>query len=333
MSDIITPNEQQDDQQHNIHTNRPQQLSEFIGQAHAVQQITTLVQTAKRRNETAEHILIAGPPGLGKTTLANLVAQEQESQIHIILAQSISKSIDLITILMRLNERDVLFIDEIHRLPKHIAEILYPAMEDHQIHLTSTDENDQVATHTIPLKPFTLVGATTRPGMLPTPLQDRFGLTIILQFYPIDDLARIIERDANIMQISGDQNTWNTIAEASRGTPRIAKRLLRRVRDYAQAQHITHITPDIVRATLQSLAIHNDGLTQLDIQYLQLLARNGGGPLGIKTIASSLFQSVELLEVNNEPILLLRNLIIITPRGRQLTTAGAQYIRQQSTTN
>ncbi|KIC21964.1 Holliday junction branch migration DNA helicase RuvB [Leisingera sp. ANG-Vp] len=297
---------------------RPQGLGEFIGQAEARANLRVFIESARRRGEAMDHTLFHGPPGLGKTTLAQIVARELGVNFRMTSGPVLAKAGDLAAILTNLEARDVLFIDEIHRLNPAVEEVLYPAMEDFELDLV-IGEGPAARTVRIELQPFTLVGATTRMGLLTTPLRDRFGIPTRLQFYTIDELFEIVSRNARKLGAPADDAGAREIARRARGTPRIAGRLLRRVVDFAVVEGDGKITRELADGALTRLGVDQLGLDGADRRYLTLIAENyGGGPVGIETISAALSESRDALEEVIEPYLLQQGLIQRTPRGRML---------------
>lgn len=297
---------------------RPQALGDFIGQAEARANLRVFIESARRRNEAMDHVLFHGPPGLGKTTLAQIMARELGVNFRMTSGPVLAKAGDLAAILTNLEANDVLFIDEIHRLNPVVEEVLYPAMEDFELDLV-IGEGPAARTVRIELQPFTLVGATTRLGLLTTPLRDRFGIPTRLQFYTVDELHEIVTRNAVKLGAPADVDGAQEIAKRARGTPRIAGRLLRRVVDFAVVEGDGRITRDIADNALTRLGVDNLGLDGADRRYMGLMAEHyGGGPVGIETLSAALSESRDALEEVIEPYLLQQGLIQRTPRGRML---------------
>ncbi|NRB36561.1 MAG: Holliday junction branch migration DNA helicase RuvB [Rhodobacteraceae bacterium] len=297
---------------------RPQELDAFIGQAEARANLKVFIESARRRGEAMDHTLFYGPPGLGKTTLSQIIARELGVNFRMTSGPVLAKAGDLAAILTNLEARDVLFIDEIHRLNPAVEEVLYPALEDFELDLV-IGEGPAARTVRIELQPFTLVGATTRLGLLTTPLRDRFGIPTRLQFYTVDELHQIVTGNARKLGAPADDDGAREIARRARGTPRIAGRLLRRVVDFAVVEGDGRITRDLADMALTRLGVDNLGLDGADRRYLSLIAENyGGGPVGIETIAAALSESRDAIEEVIEPYLLQQGLIQRTPRGRML---------------
>jgi len=305
---------------------RPQRLDDFIGQSRVKANLSVFIQAAKARREALDHVLFAGPPGLGKTTLAQIVARELGVNFRATSGPVIAKAGDLAALLTNLEERDVLFIDEIHRLNPAVEEVLYPAMEDFQLDLI-IGEGPAARSVRIDLAKFTLIGATTRTGLLTTPLRDRFGIPLRLQYYTEDELLQIVERGARILGLNLARDGALEIARRSRGTPRIAGRLLRRVRDFAAVQGAEMVDAKVADVALSAMEVDALGLDAMDRRYLKCIAENfGGGPVGIETIAASLSESRDALEEVIEPFLIQQGLVARTPRGRVLTARAFRHL-------
>ena len=305
---------------------RPQTLSEFIGQRDARANLRVFIESARRRGEAMDHVLFHGPPGLGKTTLAQIMARELGVGFRMTSGPVLAKAGDLAAILTNLERNDVLFIDEIHRLNPAVEEVLYPALEDFALDLV-IGEGPAARTVRIDLQPFTLVGATTRLGLLTTPLRDRFGIPTRLEFYTIPELHQIVTRGARLMGAPASDDGAQEIARRARGTPRIAGRLLRRVVDFAVVEGDGTVTREIADSSLTRLGVDHLGLDGADRRYLALIAENyGGGPVGIETIAAALSESRDALEEVIEPFLLQQGLIARTPRGRMLAHKGWAHL-------
>ncbi len=305
---------------------RPQVLEEFVGQAEARANLAVFIQSARMRGEAMDHTLFHGPPGLGKTTLAQIMARELGVGFRMTSGPVLAKPGDLAAILTNLEPRDVLFIDEIHRLSPVVEEVLYPAMEDFALDLV-IGEGPAARTVRIELQPFTLVGATTRLGLLTTPLRDRFGIPTRLQFYTEDELDLIVSRGARLLGIAADPAGTREIAKRSRGTPRIAGRLLRRVVDFVTVEGDGRLTKEIADSSLTRLGVDHIGLDGADRRYLGLLAEHyGGGPVGVETIAAALSEARDAIEEVIEPYLLQQGLIQRTPRGRMLAARAWRHL-------
>lgn len=310
-------------------TLRPQTLDDFTGQAEARANLKIFIEAAKNRGEALDHVLFVGPPGLGKTTLAQIMAKELGVNFKSTSGPVIAKAGDLAALLTNLEERDVLFIDEIHRLSPAVEEILYPAMEDFQLDLI-IGEGPAARSVKIDLSKFTLVAATTRLGLLTNPLRDRFGIPVRLSFYTVEELELIVRRGARIMGLPMTEEGAREIARRSRGTPRIAGRLLRRVRDFAEVARAESVTRQIADEALTRLLVDNMGLDQLDMRYLMMIAVNfGGGPVGIETIAAGLSEPRDAIEDIIEPYMIQQGFIQRTPRGRILTGTAWKHLGMQ----
>ena len=304
---------------------RPQSFDDYVGQEDLKQNLKVFVTAAKMRNESLDHVLLYGPPGLGKTTMSMIIANEMGTNIKVTTGPSIEKTGDLVAILTQLEAGDILFIDEIHRLPKMIEEVLYPAMEDYCVDVVIGKE---AATRSvrIDLPPFTLVGATTRAGDLSSPLRDRFGITSKLEYYNTKDLVQIVSRTAQVYNMEMEDEAKVELARRSRGTPRIANRLFRRFRDFAQFNGEEIITLERTKEALGRLKVDHLGLDDVDHKYLMgIIDRFRGGPVGLETIAASIGEEPQTLEDVYEPYLLQTGLIKRTPRGRVVTELGYQH--------
>jgi Holliday junction DNA helicase RuvB len=314
------------DEDHPETSLRPQTLGEFIGQARVCANLKVFIDAARGRREALDHVLFAGPPGLGKTTLAQIVARELGVNFRATSGPVIAKAGDLAALLTNLEDRDVLFIDEIHRLNPAVEEILYPAMEDFQLDLI-IGEGPSARSVRIDLARFTLIGATTRTGLLTTPLRERFGIPIRLEFYEVAELEEIVRRGARLLGLPLTPEGAHEIARRARGTPRVAGRLLRRVRDFASAAGAGAVDAKLADGALAQLEVDARGLDALDHRYLRCIAVNyGGGPVGIETIAAALSEPRDAIEEIIEPYLLQQGFIARTPRGRVLTQAAFAHL-------
>ena len=309
---------------------RPTSFDAYVGQNQVVENLKIAIEAARGRSEPLDHVLFFGPPGLGKTTLATLIAREMGAALRAASGPTLEKPKDLVGILTDLGDGDVLFIDEIHRLGRVIEEFLYPAMEDFQIDFV-VDQGAYAKSIKLPLKRFTLVGATTRAGMLSAPLRERFGITHHLDYYAPEELQQIVERSARILNVPIDDAGARTIAERSRGTPRIANRLLRRVRDFAQVRADGHVTAEVAREALAREGVDRLGLDRLDRAFLETIAEQyGGGPVGIGAIAATLTEDVETLEDVVEPYLLKTGFVQRTASGRKVTAAAYAHLGKRT---
>ncbi len=305
---------------------RPQKLSEYVGQPAVRDQMGLAIEAARRRNEALDHVLIFGPPGLGKTTLAHILATEMGVNLRITSGPVLEKAGDLAALLTNLEPRDVLFIDEIHRLSPVVEEILYPAMEDYQLDIM-IGEGPAARSIRLDLPAFTLIGATTRAGALTSPLRDRFGIVQRLQFYNVDDLTHIVGRSAGILGAPIEGNGAREIARRARGTPRVANRLLRRVRDFAEVKGQGVITEPIAAAALKMLDVDSEGFDPLDRRLLEILVqRFDGGPAGIESLAAALGESRDTIEDVIEPYLIQQGFLERTPRGRVAALKAYQHL-------
>jgi Holliday junction DNA helicase RuvB len=322
---INTPFERPEDKEFD-RALRPRALKEFIGQAHIKQLLDISIKAAKLRKESLDHILLYGPPGLGKTTLAGIIANELGVNITVSSGPVMEKPSDLAGILTNLQRHEVLFIDEIHRLSHIIEEYIYPAMEDFQMEII-LDNGPSARTLRISIEPFTLIGATTRAGLLTPPLRDRFGIILRLDYYDLDSINQIIRRSANILEIPAEDEGIAELARRSRGTPRIANRLLRRVRDFAQIMGNGVITMDIALQALEMLQVDNEGLDEMDKRLLStIIEYYRGGPVGIKTLATAVGEDPGTIEEIFEPYLVQQGFLERTPQGRKATYKAYQHL-------
>jgi holliday junction DNA helicase RuvB len=301
---------------------RPRRLDEFVGQERIREQLSVVLDAAKGRGEALDHVLFAGPPGLGKTSLAFIIREELGVGIRTVAGPALERKGDMAAILTGLEEHDVLFIDEIHRLNRAIEEILYPALEDFRLDIV-VGQGPAARTLTLDLPSFTLVGATTRTGLLTTPLRDRFGMIYRLDYYSPDELARIVRRSARIFGVEIQDEAAEEIARRSRGTPRVANRILRRVRDVAEVRHDGAVTLDVAHEALALLEVDDSGLERIDRELLRAIVQKfGGGPVGLSTLSVTLGEEADTIEDVYEPYLLQLGLIQRTPRGRIVTELG-----------
>jgi holliday junction DNA helicase RuvB len=307
---------------------RPARLDEFVGQPKIRAQLDVVLQAASQANRVADHILFAGPPGLGKTTLAMIIANESGRQLRLTSGPAIQSSADLASMLSALQPGDVLFVDEIHRMARSAEEMLYLAMEDFRVDVM-VGKGPGAASISLDIAPFTLVGATTRSGMLPTPLRDRFGFTAFLEFYSADELASVITRSARLFDLEVSPEAVAFLAERSRGTPRIANRLLRRVRDFASVRAQPRVDLQVASETLALFEIDGRGLDRIDRKLLELLANQfAGKPTGLKTLAVAIGEEPDTLEAVIEPYLIRLGYINRSPRGREITESGLAHLGQ-----
>jgi Holliday junction DNA helicase RuvB len=301
-------------------TLRPRDFTRFVGQTQVVENLRLAIRAARARGEPLEHLLLSGLPGLGKTTLAGIVARDMEAHLHETSGPALQRPADLVGILTNLEQGDFLFIDEIHRLPRAVEEVLYTAMEDFVVDVV-LDQGPAARSIRLNMPRFTLIGATTREGLLSGPFRARFGLQEKLDLYPADQLARILQRSADALQVVASDDSIAYIAARSRGTPRVANRFLRRVRDLAQDQYANRIDLDVARESISRLVVDDHGLCTLDRRILETLLRHGGGPLGLKTIAVAVGEEDRTIEEVYEPYLIRTGLLARTPQGRLASTA------------
>jgi Holliday junction DNA helicase RuvB len=322
-SELLVPAYQEGDEDTSL---RPRRLAEFVGQERVKAQLEVALSAAITRGDALDHVLLVGPPGLGKTSLAYILREELGVGIRTVAGPAVERKGDLAAILTSLEERDVLFVDEIHRLNPGAEEILYPALEDYRLDIV-VGQGPAARTLTLDLPPFTLVGATTRTGLLTTPLRDRFGMTFRLGYYEQAELAEIVCRSARILSVAITGEAAEEIARRSRGTPRVANRILRRVRDVAQVRHAGRITVEIAREALELLEVDEEGLERADRDLLEAIVHKfGGGPVGLSTLAVSLGEEPDTVEDVYEPFLLQLGFIQRTPRGRVVTERGIAHV-------
>ncbi|MBC7834697.1 MAG: Holliday junction branch migration DNA helicase RuvB [Phycisphaerales bacterium] len=322
---FVSAQQRPDEEQRNWSL-RPTRMAEYVGQPDLLQRLRITIQAVRSRNEPMEHVLLHGPPGLGKTTLAHVIAEEMNSRVHVTSGPALSRGTDLVSALTRVEPNDVLFIDEIHRLPIAVEEFIYPAMEDFRIDVP-VDSGLSARTVQIHLKPFTLIGATTRAGLVSAPLRSRFGITHHLKFYTPSELLLILERSCRLLAVPGDREGLEAIAQRSRGTPRIANRLLRRVRDFSQVKSDGRISTPMVAEALALEGVDALGLDEIDRTYLRTIATTyEGGPVGLEAVAATMNEDSGTLEDVVEPYLLQIGFLARTKRGRSLTRTGAEHM-------
>ena len=325
MKRLVDSNKVNDDNfEQNI---RPQTLDEYVGQSDIKSNLDVFIKACKMRDEVLDHVLLYGPPGLGKTTLAHIIAHEMGANIKTCTGPSIEKSGDLAAILSTLEPGDILFIDEIHRIPRYIEEILYPAMEDFVLDIVITNNDGSSRNLRIDLPPFTLVGATTRAGDISAPLRDRFGITAKLNYYTEDELETIINRTSRVLEMPIEEKAAKELARRSRKTPRIANRLFKRVRDFALVFEQDVIDEEITKTSLDRLKVDDSGLDQMDIEYLEaLITKFNGGPVGAATVATSIGEETTTIEDVVEPYLLQEGFVKRTPRGRIVLPKAYEHL-------
>jgi holliday junction DNA helicase RuvB len=310
---------------------RPQSLDEFVGQARTKRVLSMSIEAARQRGEVLDHVLFAGPPGLGKTSLAHIIARELGVSVHVTSGPAVERAADLAAIVNNLEEGDVLFIDEIHRLQRPVEERLYSAMEDYEFHIV-VGEGMGARTMKLAVNPFTLVGATTRSGLLSSPLRDRFGQHYHLDFYTHEELGEVVRRSAALLKMSIEDGGARELAARSRGTPRIANRLLRRVRDFAQVNEAPIVTREVALGALELLEIDTAGFDKMDRAILSaVIDKFGGGPVGVETLAAAIGEEPDTIEEVHEPFLLQEGFLMRTPRGRAATDRAYKHLGRTRT--
>lgn len=310
---------------------RPLSLDEFVGQARTKRVLSMSIEAARQRGEVLDHVLFAGPPGLGKTSLAHIIARELGVSVHVTSGPAVERAADLAAIVNNLEEGDVLFIDEIHRLQRPVEERLYSAMEDYEFHIV-VGEGMGARTMKLAVNPFTLVGATTRSGLLSSPLRDRFGQHYHLDFYTHEELGEVVRRSAALLKVSIDGGGARELAARSRGTPRIANRLLRRVRDFAQVNEAPTVTREVALGALELLEIDTAGFDKMDRAILSaVIDKFGGGPVGVETLAAAIGEEPDTIEEVHEPFLLQEGFLMRTPRGRAATDRAYKHLGRTRT--
>jgi holliday junction DNA helicase RuvB len=327
---LATPTEVEEDRRFD-HSLRPPSLDEFIGQARTKRVLSMSIEAARQRGEVLDHVLFAGPPGLGKTSLAHIIARELGVSVHVTSGPAVERAADLAAIINNLEQGDVLFIDEIHRLQRPVEERLYSAMEDYEFHIV-VGEGMGARTMKLAVNPFTLVGATTRSGLLSSPLRDRFGQHFHLDFYTHEELGEVVRRSARLLKVSIDDGGARELATRSRGTPRIANRLLRRVRDFAQVRKAPSVTREVALGALELLEIDPAGFDRMDRAILSaVIDKFGGGPVGVETLAAAIGEEPDTIEEVHEPFLLQEGFLMRTPRGRAATDRAYKHLGRTRT--
>jgi holliday junction DNA helicase RuvB len=327
---LAAPTEVEEDRRFD-HSLRPPSLDEFIGQARTKRVLSMSIAAAGQRGEVLDHVLFAGPPGLGKTSLAHIIARELGVSVHVTSGPAVERAADLAAIINNLEEGDVLFIDEIHRLQRPVEERLYSAMEDYEFHIV-VGEGMGARTMKLAVNPFTLVGATTRSGLLSSPLRDRFGQHFHLDFYTHEELGEVVRRSARLLKVSIDDGGARELAARSRGTPRIANRLLRRVRDFAQVNEAPTVTREVALGALELLEIDTAGFDRMDRAILSaVIDKFGGGPVGVETLAAAIGEEPDTIEEVHEPFLLQEGFLMRTPRGRAATDRAYKHLGRTRT--